>query len=56
VAADGNKAQIFALGPTVGYQSDSGNWAAEFKLLPEFKVRNRPEGTTGWLRLMFRID
>lgn len=56
VAADGNKAQILAMGPTVGYQSDSGTWAAELKLLPEFEVRNRPKGLTAWARLMFRLD
>lgn len=56
VVGDGNKAQILAAGPSVGYQSNSGVWAAEFKLLPEFSVRNRPEGTTGWMRLMLRLD
>jgi hypothetical protein len=56
VAEDGNKAQIFAAGPALGYQSESGQWAAEMKVLPEFKVRNRPEGTTAWARLMIRLD
>lgn len=56
VAADGNKAQVYALGPAVGYQSQDGEFAAEFKVLPEFHVRNRPEGMTSWLRLMFRLD
>ena len=56
VAADGNKAQTYALGPSVGYQSEDGEFAAELKVLPEFHARNRPEGTTSWLRLMFRLD
>lgn len=56
VAADGNKAQILAVGPSVGYTSESGVWAADLKVLPEFKVRNRPEGTVGWVRLMMRLD
>lgn len=56
VAADGNKAQTYALGPAVGYQSEDGNFAAELKLLPEFHARNRPEGMTSWVRLMFRLD
>ena len=56
VVGDGNKAQILAAGPAVGYQSPNGSWAAELKVLPEFSVRNRPEGTTGWMRLMLRMD
>ncbi|GAA0742237.1 transporter [Ideonella azotifigens] len=56
VAADGNKAQVLAAGPAVGYSSEDGRWGAEVKVLPEFLVRNKSEGTTSWLRLMFRVD
>jgi hypothetical protein len=56
VAADGNKAEIFAAGPSLGYSSEDGQWGAELKVLPEWRVRNRPQGTTSWLRLMFRLD
>jgi hypothetical protein len=56
VAADGNKAQVFALGPAVSFQSEDGAWGAEFKVLPEFLARNRPQGITTWLRWMVRLD
>ena len=56
VAADGNRARVFALGPTVGWTSLDGRWAMEAKYLPEFGARNRPQGQTAWLRLMMRVD
>lgn len=56
VREDGNKVQTLGLGPTVAYLSESGTWAVDFKVMQEFEVRNRPEGTIGWLRLNFRID
>ena len=56
VADDGNKVQTLGLGPTVAYLSESGTWALDFKVMQEFEVRNRPEGTIGWLRLNVRLD
>ena len=56
VAADGNRARTVALGPSVGWTSLDGRWALEAKYLPEFGVRNRPQGQTAWLRLMMRVD
>jgi len=56
VAADGNKVQTYGAGPTIAYLSESGTWAIDFKVMQEFAVRNRPEGTVGWLRLNFRVD
>ncbi|KQV95820.1 transporter [Rhizobacter sp. Root1221] len=56
VAADGNKAQVFAAGPMVAYTSESGTWAVDFKVMQEFEVRNRTEGQIGWLRLNVRLD
>ncbi|MCW7541651.1 transporter [Aquabacterium sp. A7-Y] len=56
VASHGNKVQSLGLGPLVGYTSEDGRWAVEFKVLREFSVRNRPEGTISYLRLQMRLD
>ncbi|MDL5031502.1 transporter [Pelomonas sp. APW6] len=56
VAANGNKARVRSLGPMVAYVSEDGVWSAEFKVAKEFSVRNRPEGTTAWVRLNLRLD
>jgi hypothetical protein len=56
VAANGNKVQALSAGPVMGYISASGNWALDFKVMQEFSVRNRPEGTTSWVRLNLRLD
>lgn len=56
VAAHGNKARTFAAGPMLSYVSESGVWAIDAKVLPEFSVRNRPQGTVSWLRLNIRLD
>jgi hypothetical protein len=51
---DGNKARVFALGPSIGWQSEDSTIGVEFKVLQEFGAQNRPEGTLGWLRLIYR--
>ncbi|MET0349008.1 MAG: transporter [Rhizobacter sp.] len=56
ITPDGNKVQTYGAGPTIAYLSESGTWALDFKVMQEFAVRNRPEGTIGWLRLNFRVD
>lgn len=56
IAAHGNKARTFAAGPMLSYVSESGVWAVDAKVLPEFSVRNRPQGTVSWLRLNIRLD
>ena len=56
VAASGNKARVRALGPMLAYVSEGGVWSADVKVLKEFAVRNRPQGTTTWVRLNLRLD
>jgi len=56
VADNGNKARVFALGPQVGWQTEDSSLGLEFKVLQEFGARNRPEGTIGWLRLIYRVN
>jgi len=36
--------------------SEDGVWSADVKVLKEFGVRNRPQGTTTWVRLNLRLD
>jgi hypothetical protein len=55
VDPNGNKVRINAVGPSVAYLSDSGNWALDVKVLDEFGVRNRPQGIVTWARLNFRF-
>lgn len=52
----GNKARVYGLGPVVSYQSESGVWGVEAKVLKEYQAENRPEGTVGWVRLLLRLD
>jgi hypothetical protein len=54
--SDGNKARAFALGPAVNWQNENGDLGLELKVLPEFGVRNRPEGITAWARMLVRLD
>ena len=56
VADNGNKARVFALGPQLGWQTEDSSLGLEFKVLQEFGARNRPEGTIGWLRLIYRVN
>lgn len=56
VSSHGNKARVYSAGPMVAYQSESGVWALDFKVMQEFSVRNRPEGQVAWLRLNLRLD
>ena len=56
VASNGNKARVRALGPMLAYVSEGGVWSADVKVLKEFAVRNRPQGTTTWVRLNLRLD
>lgn len=56
VAAHGNKARVRALGPMLAYVSEDGVWSADVKVVKEFAVRNRPQGTTTWVRLNLRLD
>ncbi|GAA5178684.1 hypothetical protein GCM10025771_18460 [Niveibacterium umoris] len=53
---NGNKARVFAIGPSAGWQSESGSLGLEFKVMQEFGARNRPEGTIGWLRMIYRVN
>ncbi len=54
--ANGNRARVFGLGPALSWQSESGVWGLEAKVLKEFEAKNRPEGTVAWLRLLIRLD
>ncbi|MED5620827.1 SphA family protein [Ideonella sp. BN130291] len=56
VADHGNKVQALSAGPAVAYIAESGTWALDLKVMQEFSVRNRPEGTTSWVRLNMRLD
>jgi hypothetical protein len=56
VADHGNKVQALSAGPVVAYIAESGTWALDLKVMQEFSVRNRPEGTTSWVRLNMRLD
>lgn len=53
---NGNKARVFALGPSVGWQTENAALGLEFKVMQEFGARNRPEGTIGWLRVIYRVN
>lgn len=56
VPSHGNKARVYSIGPMVAYQSESGVWALDFKVMQEFGVRNRPQGQLAWVRLNLRLD
>jgi hypothetical protein len=55
-AIDDSKIRVAAIGPVVGYTSESGKFAADVKAMKEFGARNRPEGTTFWARLQMRFN
>lgn len=50
-AHDGNKGQVFSIGPTLKY--DYKNMSLEFKYQKELLVENRPEGDKFWLKLIW---
>ncbi len=45
------RSQAYAVGPAVSWIKDSGVLLLEGKVLKEFGVENRPEGTAAWLTL-----
>ena len=45
------KGRAYAVGPAVSWIKDSGTLLLEGKVLKEFGVQNRPEGTMAWLTL-----
>jgi hypothetical protein len=49
--AGGNKLQAYALGPALGWLKNGGELLVEGKILREFDVRNRAEGTTYMLTI-----
>lgn len=51
-----NKVQALSAGPLIAYLAESGDWGVDFKVMKEFSVRNRPEGTVTWLRLNYRLN
>lgn len=54
--AGANKVQALSAGPLIAYLAESGDWGVDFKVMKEFSVRNRPEGTVTWLRLNYRLN
>ena len=50
------KARVYGLGPVVSFTSEDGRLFIDAKFLREFGGRNRPEGTTFWVRANFRLD
>jgi len=50
-ANDGNRGQVFAVGPTLKY--DYKNMSLEAKYQREMLVENRPEGDKYWLKLIW---
>jgi hypothetical protein len=48
VGPDGNKGEVFALGPQVMY--DDKNMSFTFKWQPEGDADNRPEGNKLWFK------
>lgn len=50
------KVRVFGLGPALAYTTEDGRISVDAKVLREFGVRNRPEGTAFWLRLNLRLD
>lgn len=54
--SDGKRARVVGVGPALSWQSESGTWGLEAKVLKEYHAENRPEGTVGWLRVLMRLD
>ncbi|KAB0488401.1 MULTISPECIES: transporter [Pseudomonas] len=50
---DGNKGQVFAIGPAVKYQTPQ--WGFAMKWQHEMKVENRSEGDRFWVQAVFRF-
>lgn len=50
-ANDGNKGQVFAVGPTIKY--DYKNMSLEVKYQKEMLAENRPEGDKYWVKLIW---
>lgn len=44
------KTRAFGIGPSLAFVSDTG-WGADLKVMKEYGVRNKTEGTVGWFRL-----
>ncbi|CAN7287378.1 transporter [Trinickia sp. LjRoot230] len=53
VDGDGFRGQALAIGPAFRYQFSKA--AIEFRVLKEFAVRNRPEGTSIWMKTVFPL-
>jgi hypothetical protein len=51
VGSDGNKGQVFAIGPQIKY--DYKNMSFAFKYQKEMLVENRPEGDKFWLYMVY---
>lgn len=51
VGTDGNKGQVFAVGPTIKY--DYKNMSLEIKYQQEMLAENRPEGEKYWVKLIW---
>lgn len=51
VGSDGNKGQVFAIGPQIKY--DYKNMSFSFKYQKELLVENKPEGDKFWFNLMY---
>lgn len=47
----GKKGRSFAIGPSLAWIKGTGDWLVEGRLLKEFSVQNRPEGTALWVSL-----
>lgn len=48
--------RAYGLGPVGSWTSEDGRVFVDFKVLREFAVQNRPQGTVFWLRANFRLD
>ena len=47
----GSEERVYAAGPTIQYAG--GNWSVALKAQEEFQAKNRPEGTSYWLKLIY---
>lgn len=56
VASLCGKVRVFGLGPSLNYVSEDGRVFLDAKVMREFGVRNRPQGSVFWLRLNMRLD
>lgn len=51
---DGNRANVLALGPGLFFQSAAGN-AIEVRYLTESDVKNRAQGSSTWVKAVFKF-